>query len=51
MKTKNDDRNIKNCPNCGAPLNEHGHCEYCGSKRQLKSEMVITATEIRLTCG
>ena len=23
----------KNCRNCGAPLNEHGDCEYCGTKQ------------------
>lgn len=23
---------LKNCPNCGAMLNDFGRCEYCGSK-------------------
>jgi len=23
---------LKNCPNCGATLNDFGRCEYCGSK-------------------
>lgn len=22
---------ITNCPNCGAPLNEFGHCDYCNT--------------------
>lgn len=22
---------ITNCPNCGAPLNKHGICDYCGT--------------------
>lgn len=25
------DRNKTNCPNCGAPLNQNGHCDYCGT--------------------
>ena len=23
--------NITNCPNCGAPLNKRGICDYCGT--------------------
>ena len=42
----------KNCRNCGAPLNEHGDCEYCGTKgwqeKETFSEIVITVDSIRL---
>lgn len=40
----------RNCKNCGAPLNAHGDCEYCGTKRQrvLRSSIEITASSIRL---
>lgn len=24
--------NLHNCPNCGGYLNDHGRCEFCGSK-------------------
>ena len=39
-----------NCRNCGAPLNEHGHCEYCGTKgrQETFSEIVITMDSIRV---
>lgn len=38
----------KNCRNCGAPLNEHGDCEYCGTKspREWSSRIEITAERI-----
>ena len=26
------------CPNCGAPLNEYGGCDYCGTGRQSELE-------------
>ena len=25
-------KDITNCPNCGAPLDELGYCKYCGTK-------------------
>lgn len=54
-----------NCRNCGAPLNRHRNCEYCGTPWQmddgilvdvpkinnLKSELVVTANEIRMSVG
>ena len=38
----------KNCRNCGAPLNEHGDCEYCGTKspREYRSGIEITESRI-----
>lgn len=48
--TDRDERNIHNCPNCGATLKEDGRCEYCGSVRQPKSEIVITPESIHLIC-
>lgn len=41
----------KNCRNCGAPLNERGDCEYCGTRRQRQqgSQIEITADGIRLS--
>lgn len=43
----------KNCRNCGAPLDENGDCEYCGTKRQrsYESEIVISADSIRFIAG
>ena len=40
----------KNCRNCGAPLNEQGDCEYCGTKspRMWSSGIEITADGIRM---
>ena len=40
----------KNCRNCGAPLNEQGDCEYCGTKspRTGSSWIEITADWIRV---
>ena len=40
----------KNCRNCGAPLNEDGDCEYCGTKspRAWSSGVEITADGIRI---
>ena len=54
----------KNCRNCGAPLNRHRNCEYCGTKFQVdgeivadvpeikprKSELIIDSTGIRMIC-
>ena len=54
-----------NCRNCGAPLNRHRNCEYCGTpwqvddgiivdvneKRTAKSELIVTANEIRMSVG
>ena len=54
-----------NCRNCGAPLNRHRNCEYCGTPWQMddgilvdvpkinnrKSELVVTANEIRMSVG
>ena len=40
-----------NCRNCGAPLNKYGDCEYCGTKKQMRSEIVMDATGIRISCG
>ena len=51
MKEVKKGRNINNCPNCGAPLNKDGHCEYCGSNRQPESKIVITAESITVSCG
>lgn len=45
------ERNINNCPNCGAPLNKEGHCDYCGSNQQPISQIEITATGIKISCG
>ena len=44
----NDDK--QNCKNCGAPLDPHGDCEYCGTKRQrrIRSQMEITSNYIRI---
>ena len=41
-----------NCPNCGAPLDESGKCEYCGTVaiKQGNSEIVITSDSIKMTC-
>ena len=41
---------MKNCRNCGAPLDKHGDCEYCGTKSpvQVRSRIEITADSIRL---
>jgi hypothetical protein len=40
----------KNCRNCGAPLNEQGDCEYCGTKspRMCSSRIEITADGTRV---
>ena len=54
-----------NCRNCGAPLNRHRNCEYCGTPWQVddgiivdvnkkwttKGELVVTANEIRMSVG
>lgn len=54
-----------NCRNCGAPLNRHRNCEYCGTPWQMddgilvdvpkinnrKSELVVTGSEIRMSVG
>lgn len=29
---KNEKASVTNCKNCGAPLNEKNHCEYCGTQ-------------------
>ena len=44
---------VQNCRNCGAPLDENGDCEYCGTRRQRKpsSGIEITATSIRFWSG
>lgn len=47
--TDREKTDIYNCPNCGAPLDDDGCCKYCGSKRQLKSEIIIDATGIRFS--
>jgi hypothetical protein len=40
-----------NCRNCGAPLTRGQiKCEYCGTSRQIKSEIVINASEMRFMC-
>ncbi len=40
-----------NCRNCGAPLvRGQVQCEFCGTSRQVKSEIVVTASSIRFTC-
>ena len=43
----------KNCRNCGAPLDENGDCEYCGTKspRVYESSIEITGDSIRLYAG
>lgn len=40
-----------NCPNCGAPLDKDGKCTYCETvmRKKIKSELIITASEIRIT--
>ena len=50
MNGANSMKEEKNCKNCGAPLDPHGDCEYCGTKRQrrIRSKIEITANEIRL---
>lgn len=54
-----------NCRNCGAPLNRHRDCEYCGTPWQddgriivdppkignVKSELIVTGSEIRMSVG
>lgn len=40
-----------NCENCGAPLDEHKDCPYCGTKHQVMSEIIMTAECIILSCG
>ena len=40
-----------NCRNCGAPLNRNRDCEYCGTKHQMKSEIVMDSFGIRMSCG
>ena len=42
-----------NCKNCGAPLNAHGNCDYCGTKTQaeIKSKIELSADRIVLTCN
>lgn len=40
-----------NCRNCGAPMTRGQiKCEFCGTSRQIKSEIVIDASKIRFTC-
>ena len=40
-----------NCRNCGAPLvRGQVKCEFCGTSRQVKSEIKVTASEIRFSC-
>ena len=40
-----------NCRNCGAPLvRGQIECEYCGTSRQIKSEIRMDSTGIRLMC-
>lgn len=43
----------KNCRNCGAPLNEHGDCEYCGTKspreQECLSHLELSADALRIT--
>lgn len=40
-----------NCRNCGAPMTKGQiRCEFCGTSRQIKSEIVINASEIRFMC-
>ena len=50
----------RNCRNCGAPVNDRGDCEYCGTRGRRKetasiemsrSGIVITADRIRFWCG
>lgn len=31
--------NITNCPNCGAPLNKRGICDYCGTILKSPTEL------------
>ena len=44
---------VQNCRNCGAPLDENGDCEYCGTKspRSWESVLEITPCSIRLSAG
>lgn len=40
-----------NCPNCGAPLARGKvNCEYCGTGRPMKNEVIISQDSIRLVC-
>lgn len=42
---------MKNCRNCGAPLNKNGDCEYCGTVEHesgVCSYMEITVDAIRI---
>ena len=42
-----------NCKNCGAPLNAHGNCDYCGTKAQAEctSSIELSADKIVMTCS
>ena len=40
-----------NCRNCGAPLNEHRDCEYCGTKYQMRSGVYMDAANIGFFAG
>lgn len=41
-----------NCRNCGAPLvRGMVKCDFCGTNRQLRSEMSITASYIQMVCN
>ena len=44
-------KHITNCRNCGAPLNSHKDCEYCGTKYQMKSGVYMDATSIGFFVG
>ena len=36
------------CENCGAPLNEYGGCDYCGTGKQSKQEKAETRYKYQL---
>ena len=51
--------NRTNCCNCGAPLQKHGKCMYCGTENNreapeeqnnARSEIKITPSSITFTC-
>ena len=44
-----------NCPNCGAPLNQAGQCEYCGtycedttSNKNIKGFVITGIKDMRM---
>lgn len=36
------------CKNCGAPLDRHGNCHYCGARYQVDGEMAILPKNVNV---